>query len=1321
MDYDFSRLSTRSFEQMIQSISLSILGGGVTIFGDGPDGGREATFEELHNFPSSNSPWKGYGVIQAKFRQRPTQSNSTWAVKELRAELTKLAKVSAGKKPEFYIFVTNVVLSPVAGTGGKDRISTLIDKYKKQIGIKDFRVWDYDQLCSFLDICPAVRNAYRAWITPGDVLAAIISHMKPQTESFREIMLNFVQKELRGEQYVNLGQAGHNSKDRIPLATVFVDLPIKEAGIIKEYGAYLQGEVSNRNEEVIGALAKLNKVSGQLLDGESLSKRQAVLSHGVVRHPGKIVFIGGPGQGKSTLTQFFCQLHRCCFIKQHSLRPLTSEVEEACGLLFSQSKEEGLELPSNARFPLRVELNKFAAALANGACTSLFGFILNRIKDRSERDLSSDDLRCWLANYPWLIALDGLDEVPASSNREQVLESIQDFLIDAAESNADILLVATSRPQGYDDDFSQSTYTHYKLAELDVADALHYAEKLINRRWGDDEDKVQTLLARMQRACKEESTIRLMKSPLQVTIMALLVESLGEPPKERWRLFNEYYQVINRREKERDIPAAKLLNSFQADIDFIHQKVGVYLQVESERSGKTDALLTEDEFSKIISLRLNAEGHDGENGQKFKYAVIEAALERLVFLVAPQEGRIGFEIRSLQEFMAAQAITSGSDEQIASRLRSIAHASHWRNVFLFAAGRCFHERQYLRDNIFTICSELNEGDAREINSGINKVLLIGSELALDIIEDGVISNQPGQLRIFSRLALRLLDLSNVQLLNRLAQIYRAGLEDLYREAINQRLSNRDAKARVGAWHVLISLAESDVGWAVEMADKEWPAKASEAIKISLRNIRNDSSGWLARKWFSAVLEAPPSYVHMHYLPLMGSFMEGDEAKNKIDIPEWYVDFVDLIKERTTDDFGINSLGPEFSFFLSEGLLDKPAIAVSYSDEVGPWWKWVHRCVGMCRNITKEELSEIISDAAYLVREGKFSSIGSWLWCLPWQIACIVEANYSAEELESLARRILNGEMGDTQDWLKASDRWKEKGVLIEDLFYIPSNSLPFDHRISEVGFPACSFNMEFRFADYDPEVIRRLLSIYKDAPPSSSSKKLIASAMNMMLSGIEDSSVISLDVCECLHDIISDAPSEWVDPAMISFLPAQFWSSPNIFKTISSLLKAIDQDGVRSYEAMETKIDMLQKFIEINPQFEDAVILLSRLIVVGRESDFNTSIASIERLPNVRLQEAHIIIMLARKDCTAQEGSQLAELTKIIMGSAPSHNYFNTVLEMLRESVVVTKGTESFLYTLLSNKGYSEDEDRNFIIFLLRKHQKRQLSHDASLLCEELV
>jgi hypothetical protein len=48
-DYELTRLGSRAFEQLVVSLCRSELGRGVQVFGDGPDGGREATFDGTIN------------------------------------------------------------------------------------------------------------------------------------------------------------------------------------------------------------------------------------------------------------------------------------------------------------------------------------------------------------------------------------------------------------------------------------------------------------------------------------------------------------------------------------------------------------------------------------------------------------------------------------------------------------------------------------------------------------------------------------------------------------------------------------------------------------------------------------------------------------------------------------------------------------------------------------------------------------------------------------------------------------------------------------------------------------------------------------------------------------------------------------------------------------------------------------------------------------------------------------------------------------------------------------------------------------------------
>jgi hypothetical protein len=49
MNYDLNRLNPIEFEHLIQSLLKKIIGQGTITFGQGPDGGREATYEGIHS------------------------------------------------------------------------------------------------------------------------------------------------------------------------------------------------------------------------------------------------------------------------------------------------------------------------------------------------------------------------------------------------------------------------------------------------------------------------------------------------------------------------------------------------------------------------------------------------------------------------------------------------------------------------------------------------------------------------------------------------------------------------------------------------------------------------------------------------------------------------------------------------------------------------------------------------------------------------------------------------------------------------------------------------------------------------------------------------------------------------------------------------------------------------------------------------------------------------------------------------------------------------------------------------------------------------
>lgn len=131
VDYDLLRLGPREFEHLTQALVLKVLGATVEVFGDGPDGGREATYMGRSSWPTGDQPdvWDGYHVVQAKFRQRPQGTpDDGWLARNIKTELDHWSQQDSnrrkkGRLPEYLLITTNVVPpAPVRRHGGDPRL-----------------------------------------------------------------------------------------------------------------------------------------------------------------------------------------------------------------------------------------------------------------------------------------------------------------------------------------------------------------------------------------------------------------------------------------------------------------------------------------------------------------------------------------------------------------------------------------------------------------------------------------------------------------------------------------------------------------------------------------------------------------------------------------------------------------------------------------------------------------------------------------------------------------------------------------------------------------------------------------------------------------------------------------------------------------------------------------------------------------------------------------------------------------------------------------------------------------------------------------------
>jgi hypothetical protein len=329
--------------------------------------------------------------------------------------------------------------------------------------------------------------------------------------------------------------------------------------------------------------------------------------------------------------------------------------------------------------------------------------------------------------------------------------------------------------------------------------------------------------------------------------MSNLVDLAGKPPQERWRLFDKYFEVIYDREMQRNIPASDILREHRASIVAFHRLVGLRLQVESEKAGRTSARLPAPDLHRLVIRYLKKKGFKGAELADLEEKIIEAAGDRLVFLVGVRQGQVGFEIRSLQEFFAAEALTDGPDRTVTKRLRAIAPIPHWRNVFLFVAAKYNSDRDYMQIQIAGICAQLNAGP-----DDASRLTLVGSQLALDILADFVAERQPNHARTLAELAWKLADRPQSEFHKRLAACYSPAVDPIYRQELSKRLSLDVDKVGNGAWMVALWMIAQGIEWIAELADASWPASPESQIEILFRWDCDEKPSWASSKMVDLV-------------------------------------------------------------------------------------------------------------------------------------------------------------------------------------------------------------------------------------------------------------------------------------------------------------------------------------------------------------------------------------------------------------------------------------------------------------------------------------
>ncbi|MBF6289055.1 NACHT domain-containing protein [Nocardia cyriacigeorgica] len=749
VQHDLARVGSFGFQELAAGLAIAEFGPQVQVLGPGRDGGRDmfcdGTIVWKGDDGEPGETWNGYTVFQAKHKLQldaDPAANASWLWTQVRAELKAWADRESGRDPvpDYLVIVTNVPLTPTPGSGGFDSLNTRIrayidafaddtrdvdssaerqrkDKLRRLRRIRKWRIWDGNQVDGLITKHQGVRRAFGAFLTVPDVFAHLAEFTdKLPLHELEGGLRRHARAALIGDRSIYFDEAGSGDGDGTPIDKVAIDLPITP-----------------------GLDGKRRTVFGHILDrGEHVLKPRLGLHGDGPRH---VVVAGGPGNGKTTMSKFLVQAYRAALLDgapdlgadHHAAIAATTHTLQGLG-------RDGL--PKFRRWPIRIDLAEYAEEQGLSEDSTLLRWIAHKVSKRSNvGTVTASALDSWIKQWPWFLVLDGLDEVTEPRIRKRLIRQITEFVSEAEGDNCDLLVVVTTRPTGYVEDIAPTQFERIDLSRLEIEEAVRYGIHAAQVRLRGDDEKIERIAKQLHRAADDDSLRHLMQTPLQVLIMTIIVEGAGRIAPDRYSLFWGYYETVFKRERHKQTTLAQLLQDHASTILTLHQHVGFELQVSSESDSST-ALMRPEDLRKVAWKVLHDAGYrPSDVDSELLSRIVIAATHRLVLLTPMSRGQdgLGFDVRSLQELMAARFLTTGPIEQVIARLATAAANPHWRNTWIFAAGHLFAEPQpHQHEAIVSLVERIDRDAAHRLG----RVCPIAPGLALDLIDDGMTRSHP---------------------------------------------------------------------------------------------------------------------------------------------------------------------------------------------------------------------------------------------------------------------------------------------------------------------------------------------------------------------------------------------------------------------------------------------------------------------------------------------------------------------------------------------------------------------------------------------------
>ena len=746
MDYPLENLGPEKFQQFCQALLAKEFPDVQCFPVAQPDGGRDSTCLFVSGLK------KGFIVFQVKFARKPMAETDPhkWLTGILKEEAPKVRMLIPRGASAFYL-LTNIPGTAHLDSGSIDKVNTILNK---TIGIPS-QCWWRDDINRRLDNAWDLKWIYPELMTGPDLIRSIIeSGLTEHKEQRSSAIKAFIRDQYDIDQEVRFKQVELHNR----LLDLFIDVPVffshQRHSKRTKYLHYhvlqtVAQDILNRDEtDVAMPIGWDEPMSLDYAfvseEGRSVGTATFLLHATTQAQIQRMVIEGAPGQGKSTIAQYVCQVHRMRLLqKENDLNAIPPNHKS-----------------SPVRIPFRVDLRDLATWLSKKDPfsaedsdevpaqwrKSLESFLAAQVRHHSGgAEFSFEDLIGVVKLSSVLLAFDGLDEIADISRRQEVVDEIIKGVNRLEENAASLQVIVTSRPAAFANSpgLPDDLFPYYHLGSVTRPLINQYADNWLKVR--KIEGRQSSEFKKILKNKLDQPHLRdLARNPMQLAILLSLIHTRGSSlPDKRTALYDSYVELFFSREAEKS-PIVREHRDLLIDI---HRYLAWTLHSEAEKGHDRGSIST-DRLKALLSTYLTQEGHDTSISEK----LFTGMVERVVALVSRVEGTFEFEVQPLREYFAARFLyetapysPTGSEMRGTKpdRFDAITRDFYWLNVTRFYAG-CFSKGEL--PSLVDRLQELSNEDGYHLISHPRV-------LAATLLSDWVFSQHPKSVKEVVKLIL----------------------------------------------------------------------------------------------------------------------------------------------------------------------------------------------------------------------------------------------------------------------------------------------------------------------------------------------------------------------------------------------------------------------------------------------------------------------------------------------------------------------------------------------------------------------------------------